>query len=133
MAQTTTISTKELKRQAGLVFEGKTLKVMLCNLTTTPYTAESTVTDWQSTEVSGNGYTRFSEVIPTGEYNSTEGAYLLPEIDAEFSATAAYSYNRVVLYIEGETFVHSVIEEDPAIILSSGQTQTYSIRLRQDD
>lgn len=133
MAQTTTISTKELKRQAGLAFEGKTLKVMLCNLTTTPYTAESTVAEWQSVELSGNGYARFSAVIQTGAYNSIEGAYLIPEINAEFSANTAYSYNRVVIYIDGETYVHSIVEEDPNIILSSGQVQTYSIRLRQDD
>lgn len=133
MAQTTVISANELKRQAGLVFEGKTLKVMLCNVSTTPYNAESTVTDWQSVELSGSGYARFSSVIPVGSYDSTAGAYLIPDINAAFSATTAYSYNTVVIYIDGETYVHSIVTEDPIIILSPGQTQTYSISLRQDD
>lgn len=133
MAQTVTISTKELKRQAGLVFEGKTIKVMLCNVTTTTYTAESTVANWQSIELSGNGYVRFSQVIATGAYSTSTGSYLIPNIEAAFTATNAYSYNRIVIYIDGETYVHSVVEEDPVIILSSGQTQTYLITLSQDD
>jgi hypothetical protein len=134
MALTTTISTKELERQAALVFEGETLKVMLCQVGVTGYTAESTVANWQSVEVSGNGYVRFSEVIGTGTYSGTEGAYLLPTIDAEFTATSAgYNYDRVVIYIDGATYPHSIIAEDPNIVLSAGQTQTYRIDLRQDD
>lgn len=133
MAQTVSISTKELKRQAGLAFEGKVLKVMLCNLTTEGYTAESTVVNWQSVELSGNGYSRFSSVIQTGAYDSISGSYVIPSINAEFSATGMYSYNRIVIYIDGEAYVHSIVQEDPLVILSTGQIQTYSISLRQDD
>jgi len=134
MAITTTISTKELERQAALVFEGKTLKVMLCQVGATGYTAESTVANWQSVEISGNGYVRYSEVIGTGSYSGTAGAYLLPTIDAEFTATGAgYSYDRVVLYIDSATYPHSVIAEDPNITLLAGQTQTYRLNLQQDD
>jgi hypothetical protein len=134
MAITTTISTKELERQAALVFEGETLKVMLCQVGLTGYTAESTVANWQSVEVSGNGYVRYSEVIGTGSYSGTAGAYLLPTIDAEFTATGAgYSYDRVVLYIDGATYPHSVIAEDPNITLLAGQTQTYRLDISQDD
>ena len=134
MAITTTISTKELERQAALVFEGETLKVMLCQVGATGYTAESTVANWQSVEISGNGYVRYSEVIGTGSYSGTAGAYLLPTIDAEFTATGAgYSYDRVVLYIDGATYPHSVIAEDPNITLLAGQTQTYRLNLQQDD
>jgi hypothetical protein len=134
MAITTTISTKELERQAALAFEGETLKVMLCQVGLTGYTAESTVANWQSVEVSGNGYVRYSEVIGTGSYSGTAGAYLLPTIDAEFTATGAgYSYDRVVLYIDGATYPHSVIVEDPNITLLAGQTQTYKLDISQDD
>jgi hypothetical protein len=133
MAQEITVSQKELKRQAGLVFEGKTLNVMLCNISTTPYTAESTVADWQSIELSGSGYVRSSSIIETGTYDSQVGAYLIPEIEASFTATSTYLFNRVVLYIDGESYVHSVINELAGIVLSSGQTQTYIIKLRQDD
>jgi hypothetical protein len=135
MATTTTISQKELKRQAGLVFEGKTLYVMLCSVGATGYTSESTVANWQSVEKSGNGYARYSSgTIPVGAYDATTGTYKLPDIDAAFTATGAgYSYDRVVLYISGETYIHSLIAEDPNITLSAGQTQTYRLSLRQDD
>jgi hypothetical protein len=134
MAQTTTISQKELKRQAGLVFEGKTLYVMLCSVGATGYTSESTVANWQSAEKSGNGYARFSQAIGTGAYDATTGTYKLPDIDAAFTATGAgYSYDRIVLYISGETYIHSLIAEDPNITLSAGQTQTYRLSLRCDD
>lgn len=134
MAQTTTISQKELKRQAGLCFEGETLKVMLCSVGATGYTAESTVANWQSVEKSGNGYVRYSTTISTGSYDATTGTYKLPDIDAAFTASGAgYSYDRVVLYIDGETYIHSLIAEDPNITLSAGQTQTYRLSIRQDD
>ena len=134
MAITTTVSTKELKRQAAEAFEGKTLKVMLCTVGSTGYTAESTVTNWQSVEASGNGYARFSSVIGTGSYNSTTGRYELPVINAAFTAAGGtIGYDRVVVYIDGETYIHSLVVESPNIILSAGQTQTYAITLAQDD
>lgn len=133
MAQTTTISTKELKRQAALVYEGKTLKVMLCSVGATGFDAESTVTQWQSCEKSGNGYSRFTAVLGTSSYDATVGAQLLPSVDAVFTATSAYDYDTVVLYINGETNIHSIIRESPNIALASGQTQTYRLTLRCDD
>lgn len=134
MTLTTTLSTKELQRIAVAAYEGQTLKVMLCQLVATGYTAESTVANWQSVEVSGGGYARYSEVIGAGSYNSTDGRYNMPTIDAAFAATGVgYSYDSIVLYIDGETYPHSVISEDPNIILSSGQTQTYRLNLNCDD
>lgn len=134
MAITTTISQKELQRQAGLCFEGETLKVMLCSVGTSGYTAESTVANWQSVEKSGNGYVRYSTTVGTGAYDGTSGTYKLPDIDAAFTATGAgYSYDRVILYIDGETYIHSMIVEDPNVVLSAGQTQTYRLSIRQDD
>jgi hypothetical protein len=47
MALTTTISTKELQRVAAAAYEGETLKVMLCQVALTGFTAENTVTQWQ--------------------------------------------------------------------------------------
>ena len=134
MSLTAVISSKELERQAALVFEGETLKVMLCSVATTGFTAESTVANWQTVEQSGDGYVRYSEVIGTGEYVPVVGAYVLPVIDAEFTASGGgYSYDRIVAYIDGATYPHSVITEDPNIVLAPAQTQTYRITLRQDD
>lgn len=133
MAQTTTISQKELERVAALAYEGETLKVMLCT-NSGSLTAQSTVAAWQAVEQSGNGYVRYSEVVGTGAWNGTAAAYVMPDIDAAFTATGAgYSFDTVVLYIDGATYPHSIIVESPNITLSAGQTQTYRLSLRQDD
>jgi hypothetical protein len=134
MALTTSISTKELQRVAAAAYETRTLKVMLCQVALTNYTAENTVANWQSAEVSGNGYVRYSVVIGVGTYSSGDGRYNLPTVDAAFTATGVgYSYDRIVLYIDGATYPHSVITENPNIVLSSGQVQTYRLNLNCDD
>jgi len=134
MALTTTISQKELARVAGLAYEGETLKVMLCSVGVSGFTAESTVANWQTVEQSGNGYVRYSEVIATGAYDAVDARYEMPAIDADFTATGAgYTYDRIVIYIDGETYIHSLITEDPNIALAAGQTQTYRVTLTTDD
>jgi len=134
MALTTTISQKELERVAALVYEGETLKVMLCSVGVSGFTAESTVANWQSVEQSGNGYVRYSEVIATGVYDAVDARYEMPAIDADFTATGAgYTYDRIVVYIDGATYIHSLITEDPNIALAAGQTQTYRVTLTTDD
>lgn len=134
MALTAVISQKELERVAGLAYEGETLKVMLCTVGISGFTAESTVANWQTVEQSGGGYVRYSEVIGTGSYSSTQSKYLLPVIDAVFTATGAgYTFNTVVVYINGALYPYAVITEDPSIIILDGQTQTYRITLNTDD
>lgn len=134
MALTATISKAELARVANLAYEGETLKVMLCLVGGSGFTAESSVANWQSVEVSGNGYSRFSAVVQTGAYDNAEGRHEIPVINAAFSSTGAgYTYDRVVLYIDGVSTVHSVLEESPGIALLAGQTQTYLIQLVTDD
>jgi hypothetical protein len=134
MAQSTIISTKELQRQAALCFEGKTIKVLLANIGATGYNSESTVANWQSVEVTGLGYVRFSQVIATGSYSNTAAAYVIPNIDAQFTAGGSgWGFDRIVIYIDGETYPHSIISENPSIYLQAGQTQTYRLSLRQDD
>lgn len=134
MAQLTQLSTKELQRQAQLAFEGQTIKVMLCNQGATTYTAESTVANWQSIEVTGPGYTRYSATIGTGSYSTTVAAYVLPDINAGFTCTSTpWNYTHIVIYIDGQTYPHSVIRENPTISLAAGQSQTYRLTLRQDD
>lgn len=135
MALTTTISQRELKRQAALVFEGKPLRVMLCLAGASGYTAESTVANWQAQEVStsGTGYSRFSATLATGSYNSSTQRYELPAVDADFSCTTSYSYDTIVLYFSGETYIHSLLIETPNITLAPGQVQTYRFTFLQDE
>lgn len=134
MALTVFISRKELERVAALAYEGETIKVMLASVGASGFTAESTVANWQSVEKSGNGYARFSQAIATGAYDVTDARYEIPAIDAVFTATGiGYSYDRIVIYVDGMTYVHSIIVEDPNITLAAGQTQTYRINLATDD
>jgi hypothetical protein len=134
MAITVLISQKELERIAVLAYEGGTLKVALATVGATGYTAESTVANWITVEKSGNGYTQFTQVIPVGAYNATNGRYEIPPIDATFTATGAgYTYDRVVYWVDGVTYPIGVIAEDPNIVLAGGQNQTYRITLTTDD
>ena len=134
MAITVSLSQKELKRVADLAYEGETVKVMLCSAGISGFTVESTVANWQTVEKSGNGYVRYSEVAGAGAYNVLTSRYEIPAIDAAFSATGAgYSFDRIIIYIDSATYIHSLIVESPNITLSSGQTQTYRIKLICDD
>jgi hypothetical protein len=133
MAQTISISQKELERLAVLVYEGETLEVMFCQVGLTGYTANDTVANWETIELSGNGYVRYTEVIGTGAWSNVDGAYVLPDIDAEFTSTGYYQYDRVVIFLTGATYPYAVITESPAITLVSGQTQVYRVSLRTDD
>lgn len=135
MAIVTTVSRKELERVAGIAYEGETINVMLCNVGLTEFTSESLVSDWQTVEVAtANGYSRFSDTIQTGSYSVISGAYIMPSIVAQFSATGdGFGYDRIVIYVQGSLYPHSVIAESPNIILVAGQTQTYRISLWQDD
>lgn len=134
MARTVTVSQKELQRVAATAYEGETIKVMLCNVGVSGNTAESTVAAWQAVEVSGNGYVRYSATVGTGSYDGTAAAYVIPDVEAAFTATGSgYTFDTVVAYFDGETYVHSITVESPNIVLSAGQTQTYKISLRTDD
>ena len=55
---------------------------------------------------------------------------------AAFSADAGgsgYTYNTVVFTLDGETYIHSILVESPAITLAPGQSKTYTITFAQDD
>lgn len=133
MSRIVKISQKEQKRVAAEAYEGRTIKVMLCNVGVSGYAEESTVSNWQSVELSGNGYARYSATIGTGAWNTGEGAYIIPTVNASFSATGAgFSYDTVVAYIDGETYVHSITTESPNVTVAAGQTQSYPISLQTD-
>jgi hypothetical protein len=135
MARTLTISQKELKRAAAAAYETKAIRVLLANVGNSGYTEESTVANWQSVELaSANGYARFSGTVGTGSYDGTAAAYVMPDIDATFTASSAgFTFDRVIVYFNGETYIHSMVAESPAVVLLAGQSQTYRISLRTDD
>jgi hypothetical protein len=134
MAQTISVSQQELKRVAGLAYEGETIYVMLCSVSTSGYTAESTVANWQTVENSGNGYVRYSATVGVGAYDAISAKYKLPDIDATFTANSpGYSYDTVVIYIGTSTYPYAIISESPNVTLSPGQVQIYRLALNTDD
>ena len=133
MAIALTISTKELERQAKLVFEGKTYKLFLAS-NSGALTAESTAAAWEAVEVSGGGYTAATGTFAAGSYSSGNARYELPTITATFTATGGgFSYNTICLRIDSEVYLHSISTENPSIALAAGQSKSYTIKLAQDD
>lgn len=136
MAITSTLSSKELERIAVLAYEGKTLKVMLCNATTEAsleYDENTSIADWKTIEINATGYAEYSQVVPAGSYDLVDGRYEIPYIDAEFTATDSYSFNRIVMYLDSELYPHSLVIEDPGIVMFADQIQRYRINLNIDD
>jgi hypothetical protein len=145
MALTTAISTRELARIAAACFEGKRVRVSLASEQGSGANVESTLTAWDAIKVSGNGYADFTAVVATGAFDATDDRYEMggstganTYIDATFTATGAgYSFDRVYVVIgtiDGETvteeaYLHSLLTESQAIIVSAGQTITYRIQL----
>jgi hypothetical protein len=134
MAITLTISQKELERQAGLCFEGKTYEIFLAT-NSGLLTASSTYAEWQAVEVAtANGYAPVSGSVGVGSWSSANLRYELPAITAEFSSTGGgYSYDTLCVRIGSETYLHSIVVESPSITLAAGQSKSYLITLVQDD
>ena len=133
MALTSTISTKELQRQAVAAFEGQTYTIFLATNTGT-LDAESTAALWLAEETSGGGYAAVTGTIGTGSYSTGNARYELPAINATFTATSpGFTYDTVCVRIGTETYLHSILEESPQIAMAAGQSRTYSITFAQDD
>jgi hypothetical protein len=133
MAVALTISTKELERQAKLVFEGKAYKLFLA-ANSGGLTAESTAAAWEAVEVSGGGYSAATGTLAAGAYSAGNARYELPTINATFTATGGgFNYNTICLRIGTELYLHSITTETPSITLSAGQSKSYTITLAQDD
>lgn len=133
MALTTTISIKELQRQAAAAFEGQTYTVFLAT-NSGSLTAESTAAAWLAVKASGGGYADVTGTIGTGSYASGNARYELPVINATFTATSpGFSYDTVCVRIGTETYLHSILVESPNIAMAAGQSKTYSITFAVDD
>lgn len=110
MAVTLSLSPKEFERVAAAAYEGKRARVFLANLTTEGYNSSSTVANWETVRLSGNGYVDYKEVIDVGIYDTTDLRYEIGGVvtangfvDAEFVASSGgvgYSYNRAVVVIQ---------------------------------
>jgi hypothetical protein len=136
MAITTTISQAELARLAAAAYEGLSYRICLALNGGSGKTANSTVAQWDTVELSGNGYARFEGTIGTGSWDSTDLRYEMPVIDAEFQASGGtLAYDTVYTVIDNgvtET-LHSIIVEAPSVTLVDGASIIYRITLATDD
>ncbi len=150
MALTITLSPKEMERIAGLAYEGNRIRVSLANLAAQGFTESSSVANWDSIKISGNGYADFTDVIEVGAYDATDTRYEMGGavgantfVEAVFTATGSgFTYNRVYVVIgvpDGlggytETgFLHSLFAEAPAITLAPGSSVKYRVQLAVDN
>lgn len=150
MALTSVIAPPEFTRIAGLCYEGYQARISLANLGGQGYTASSTVANWDSIKISGNGYADFTDVIEVGAFDGTDQRYEMggvaganQYIDAVFSASGVgYSYNSVYVVLSKpngsggwipELYLHSLLTESPTITLNPGTTITYRIQFALDD
>ena len=134
MALTATLSQKELERVAGLAYEGEDIRVSLANDPGSTLSSESTVAACDALKVSGGGYADFTDTIGSGSYDGSDERYEMPAIDALFSATGVgFTYNTIYVVIGTELYLHSLLVEDPAIVLADGESKTYRLLLNTDD
>jgi hypothetical protein len=143
MAYTSAISQGELKRVAGLAYEGKAVRVCLAAVGASGYTVESTTANWDSVELaSTNGYARVTVgSLAVGAYDATDGRYEVgptaganQTIDATFTASGGtLTWDRVYVVIGTETKIAYLGTESPSDTLSAGQSITYRIQLAVDD
>lgn len=134
MAIAVTLSQKEMKRVAGLAYEGQGIRVSLAYDPGLSLSSESTVAACDALKISTGGYSDFTSTIGTGSYDIVDQRYEMPQVDAVFTATGAgYTFNTIYVVIGTELYLHSLTVESPAIAMSDGQTQTYRITLATDD
>lgn len=134
MAVTAVLSPKEMERVAGLAYEGQTIRVSLAYDPGNQLTSTSTVTECDALKITTGGYADFTDTIATGSFNATLGRYEMPYLDAVFTATGSgYTYNTMYVVIGSEVWLHSILVENPSVIMVAGQTQTYRVVFVTDD
>jgi hypothetical protein len=136
MAATLTITPKELERQAGLAFTGKSFKAFLAYDPGAALSVASTTSAWEAVELAtANGYAAVTGAISSGgSYNTTQGRFEIPAITAQYTGSGVgYVFDCLVLVVDGATYPHSVTRWSSDQSLFSGQTRSYVINLLQDD
>lgn len=135
MSFITTVTPKELERQAAAVFEGKAYEVFLA-INPGALGPDSTTAEWKAQETPvGGGYAPLTGTVGVGSYDAVDGRYELPQISASWvGADAGFTYDTLVLVIDNAAYPHSVSARvgDNETILD-GQPLNVAIDLRQDD
>lgn len=150
MALTITLSPKEMERVAAAAYEGKRVRVSLANQTSTSYTENSLVSEWDSIKVSDGGYADFTAVLATGGYDATDTRYEMGAtagadtyIEAIFAGTGSgFTFNRAYVVIgtptgggeyTEELYLHSLFTESPSLTIPAGTSIKYRVQLAVDN
>lgn len=132
MAIITQYSKYEIERVGRLCYDGKTVKVLLCNSSGLGYSEQSTVLNWQEIEISGTGYQAYTKILTSGTFVDPGSFYQSETITASFTCTGGPSliYDKVVIYFEGQQYPSIVLTEDPNQLLRLGQVKSYQFSFR---
>ena len=125
----------EAGRLFANAYEGKAARLCLANTTTGSPGVNSTITQWDAVELSGNGYARFEWTISAGSYNTTTERWEASSILATFTASAGgagLSWNAAYLAVDSMDGVSFVLNESSTVTLAPGQTRGYAVLLFSD-
>lgn len=124
------ITQGEIEYQAGQVLTGKTYKVFLVvrgNLT-----ASSNVSAWEAVELAtANGYASLTGTVGSGTYSSANGRFEAPQITGTFGPAtgAGFTYDAVIIKLQGRTKAYAVNLLDVPQTLSAGQSRGFQFTL----
>lgn len=124
------ITQGEIEYQAGQVLTGKTYKVFLA--TTGSLTAASNISAWENAELATvRGYAPLTGTVGSGSYNATTERFEAPKITGTFGPAtgAGFTYDAVVVKLQGRTKAYAVNILSVPVTLSAGQSRGFEITL----
>ena len=142
MTITTELCEFEFARVANAAYAGKSCKVFLA-VNPGSLTSASTTAQWEAAELPGtNGYAPYTVAsLPAGGLDpGADDRWEIGEADgpnqfivAAFTAAGGpFSFDTVVVVVDGSTYPHSIIVETPSVTVADGQTQTYRVQILLD-
>jgi hypothetical protein len=122
------ITQGEIEYQAGQVLTGKTYKVFLA--VRGSLTASSNVSAWEAVElVTANA--ALTGTVGSGSYSSANGRFEAPQITGTFGPAtgAGFTYDAVIIKLQGRTKAYAVNLLDVPQTLSAGQSRGFQFTL----
>lgn len=122
------ITQGELAYEAGLVLTGA-WKMFLA--VQGSLTLSSTLTAWEAVELaSSNGYVAVTGTIGSSTFNSSNGRYEAPALTGQFTASGAgFQFDAMVLKLASRSTPYAINIYDTPVVLSAGQSRSFSITL----
>lgn len=129
-----TDSSGSLLNIASSSYYGQIVKVALCDSSGTSLDQNSTAAEWLAAEITGDGYQIYQDTIDSLFYNQSLRAYETTITSDFFCSQNSYSYDSVVIFLDGSTYPICVISDSTPTVLTKNQTVTFTnlIRLSSD-